>query len=377
MFRWRKGQVQIGDIYVKSILSMIGEEEFEAELTLGRKLEALGILDEGKLNYTLFLEVLAVAKKDPYAKTILVRFVAENFREDLRRLVTSELEFVELKWTRDFEEYLRDPPRGKPIRREDTIKYYRNLFKRYLEGRKLTRKLVEEVAEHSNQWLRNVFRHYAWYLYRRGQIEYTTLNWILIRVPGRRVPRGPRNPVIDLDALRRTLEFLRENHGEYYVLYRLMLESGLRFEHALRMLSTYNPGGSGVFNDRVYPRLYCDQERGFCRYLLGLDSGVKRALFAYFSLETGELIREITPWSVHRRSVERYVGRHGLVWPKVLRKASWQLLLSAGVPREVARFLHSRFGELRVSEEYYEDLVRRADEWYPRYLGFLRQQGLL
>ena len=53
LFRWRKGQVQIGEVYVKRILSMIGEEEFEAELTLGRKLEALGILDEGKLNYTL------------------------------------------------------------------------------------------------------------------------------------------------------------------------------------------------------------------------------------------------------------------------------------------------------------------------------------
>ena len=161
------------------------------------------------------------------------------------------------------------------------------------------------------------------------------------------------------------------------MLYRLMLESGLRFEHALRMLSTYNPRGIGVFNDRVDPRLYCDQARGFCRYLLGLDSCVKRDLFAYFSAETGELIREITPWSVHRRSVERYVERHGLVWPKVLRKASWQLLLSAGVPREVARFLHSRFGELRVSEKHYEDLIKRADEWYHRYLKFLRQQEFL
>ena len=36
----------------------------EEELTLGRKLEALGILDEGKPNYTLFLEVLAAAKRD-------------------------------------------------------------------------------------------------------------------------------------------------------------------------------------------------------------------------------------------------------------------------------------------------------------------------
>jgi len=122
VFRWRNGRQQIGDIYVKRILSLLSEEEFEEELSLGKKLEAIGILDEGRLNYTLFLEVLAAAKRDPYAKNLLVRYVATNFREDLKRLVvSSELEFVELKWTRDFEEYLRNPPRGKPIRREDTI----------------------------------------------------------------------------------------------------------------------------------------------------------------------------------------------------------------------------------------------------------------
>lgn len=54
---------------------------------------------------------------------------------------------------------------------------------------------------------------------------------------GKEVPRGLRNLVVDLEALKRTLEFLRENHGEYYVLYRLMLESGLRFEHALSAIN--------------------------------------------------------------------------------------------------------------------------------------------
>ena len=71
-------------------------------------LEALSIPDDGKLNYTTFLEVLAVAKKDPYAKTILVRFVEENFRDDLRRLLTSKLEFVELR----LDQRLRGVPAG-------------------------------------------------------------------------------------------------------------------------------------------------------------------------------------------------------------------------------------------------------------------------
>jgi intergrase/recombinase len=44
------------------------------------------------------------------------------------------------------------------------------------------------------------------------------------------------------------------------------------------------------------------------------------------------------------------------------------------IPREVARFIQSRFGELRVSESRYEDLLSEADECYPRYLEYLRSQ---
>jgi len=39
------------------------------------------------------------------------------------------------------------------------------------------------------------------------------------------------------------------------------------------------------------------------------------------------------------------------------------------VPREIARFVQSRFGELKVSEARYEDLLSEADEYYPKYLN--------
>jgi intergrase/recombinase len=38
------------------------------------------------------------------------------------------------------------------------------------------------------------------------------------------------------------------------------------------------------------------------------------------------------------------------------------------VPREVVRFIQSRFGELRISEARYEDLLNEADNHYPKYL---------
>jgi len=43
------------------------------------------------------------------------------------------------------------------------------------------------------------------------------------------------------------------------------------------------------------------------------------------------------------------------------------------MPREVARFIQSRFGELRVSEARYEDLLSEADSYYPKYLEKLRE----
>jgi len=42
------------------------------------------------------------------------------------------------------------------------------------------------------------------------------------------------------------------------------------------------------------------------------------------------------------------------------------------MPREVARFVQSRFGELKISEARYEDRLSEADEHYPKYLNYLQ-----
>ncbi len=68
--------------------------------------------------------------------------------------------------------------------------------------------------------------------------------------------------------------------------------------------------------------------------------------------------------------------RHGLVLPKYMRKASWRLMVKT-MNREAARFIQSRFGELRVSEARYEDLLSEADQQYPAYLKLLEETLLL
>jgi len=52
-----------------------------------------------------------------------------------------------------------------------------------------------------------------------------------------------------------------------------------------------------------------------------------------------------------------------------LRKVSWRVLTQVISDKDVARFIQSRLGELKVSEARYGDLLSRADEQYPRCLG--------
>jgi len=43
------------------------------------------------------------------------------------------------------------------------------------------------------------------------------------------------------------------------------------------------------------------------------------------------------------------------------------------VPRKVARFIQSRFRELKISEARYEDLLSEADNYYPKHLEKLHE----
>jgi len=97
---------------------------------------------------------------------------------------------------------------------------------------------------------------------------------------------------------------------------------------------------------------------------------VKPCEWAYFSLETLKLLERHAGRRISRSTLEEYVKSHALLPPKYMRRVAWRLMIKA-MPREVARFIQSRFGELKISEARYEDLLGEADEHYPRYLSLL------
>ena len=379
LWRLLNGKSPVDNGRLVKVLQLLTPGEFESVVGAAKKLVAAGVLrEDGTVDYAAALEVLALAARDEYLRQAVLKFTVENFREDLRRMLGLSLAHVVFRWEPGFEEFLRERKKRRRVVDPGTIAYYRNLFKKHLEGKALSEGLVDYVVSHQNRWLRNVFRHYVQYLYYMRRIPPETYGWLMEVVPSRSYRLDVRTYPIDLGEVSRTLSTLREEHELYYLIYRLMLEGGLRLSHALQVVSTYSPRevvevpGTGLET----PRLVCFEPQGFCRYYLGVRGTQKPCEWAYLSTTTLKLLEEHAGESVSRNGVGRYAKRHGLLPPKYMRKVAWRLMVKA-MPREVARFVQSRFGELKISEARYEDLLGEADQQYPRYLQVLLQNNIL
>jgi intergrase/recombinase len=192
-------------------------------------------------------------------------------------------------------------------------------------------------------------------------------------VPSRSYKIDVRSYPINIEDLVKTLSTLRDNHELYYLVYRLMLEGGLRLSHAIHIIESFNPNEIIEINglDVETHRLVCFNDKGFCRYYVGLRESVKPCEWAYFSIDTLRLLKEYSGINISRRALTKYVKRRNLLLPKYVRKISWRLMIKV-MSREIARFIQSRFGELKISEARYEDLLGEADMNYPRYLNMLQ-----
>jgi intergrase/recombinase len=370
LHNYLQGVRRVPDNIVYRALQYLEEKEFNEIVQGLDRLRAIGIIrGDGSIDYPLILQAIALATRDEYLKQALLKFTVENFREDLRKMLGLSLAHISFKWDPGFEEFLRERKKRRRVLDPETIAYYKSLFMKHLEGKALSEELVNYVVNHENKWLRNVFRHYIQYLYYMRKIPPETYGWIMEVVPSRSYKLDVRPYPINLEDVAKTLKYLEENHELYYLIYRLMLEGGLRLSHALLLIESFNPKelveipGVGLETTR----LVCFHDKGFCRYYVGIRGSQKPCEWAYFSTKTLKLLEEYAGERVNRSSVRKYTRRNGLLPPKYMRKVAWRLMIKA-MPREVARFIQSRFGELKVSEARYEDLLNEANQYYLRYL---------
>jgi intergrase/recombinase len=369
------GVRRVPDEVVQKALQYLTESEFRDIVQGVELLKATGIVKEsGAVDYGLALQVVALAMNDEYLKNAIIQLVVSRFKEDVRKALGISFAGVKLHWDEGFEQFLVERKKRRKVRSQETLQYYKSLFQRFLEGKELSEQLIDYVINHENKWLRNVFRHYIQYLYHKRLISPETFGWIMEVVPSRGYKLDVRPYQINLGDVVKTFQYLKQHHERYYLVYRLMIESGLRISHAIHIVKTFNPK-EVVEVPEIHletPRLVCFSDKGFCRYYVGIKGSQKPCEWAYLSIETLELLKEFAGNSFDRRTVTRYAIRHGLLAPKYMRKVSWRLMIKI-MPREVARFIQSRFGELKISEARYEDLLSEADECYPRYLGYLQK----
>jgi len=237
MHRYLSGERKIPSDVVKNALRFLTKSEFESIVGDWDKLRALGIVKEGGLvGYGLALKILALASKDEYLKNAILRFVVQEFRDDLRRMLGISLAGVRLEWGDEFEVFLAECKKRRKVKDLETMKYYRSICMKYLQGKELSEQVIDYVVNHRNKWLRNVFRHYIQYLYYKRRISPETFGWIMEVVPSRSYRLDIRPYQISVEDVKRTLEFLKSRHQIYYIIYRVMLESGARFEHVPKMI---------------------------------------------------------------------------------------------------------------------------------------------
>jgi intergrase/recombinase len=375
MHNYLNGVRRIPDEVVSKALRYIDEKDFNEIVGGLERLRALGIIrSDGSVDYSLALQVLAMASRDEYVKQAILRFTVENFREDLKKMLGIIPSMVKLTWDRGFEEFLSERKKRRKVKDPETLKYYKGLFEKHLEGKVLSEDLVNYVINNPNKWLRNVFRHYIQYLYHIRKISPETYGWMMEVVPSRSYKVDVRPYPINMQDLQKTMNFLKKDHEKYYMAYRLMLEGGLRLSHTIRLLENWSPNevieinGLGIDTQR----LVCFEDKGFCRYYLGVREIVKPCEWAYLSIETLRLIEKYGGTHIDEYAIIKYAKRNNLLPPKYMRKISWRLMIQT-MNREIARFIQSRFGELKVSEARYEDLLSEADQYYPKYLQHLNE----
>jgi hypothetical protein len=226
LHKYLSGVRRIPDNVVYRALQYLEEGEFDDVVKGVDRPRAMGIIrEDGSIDYSLVLQAVALASRDEYLKQALLKFTVENFREDLRKMLSLSLAHVSFKWEPGFEEFLRERKKRRKVTDPETIAYYKSLFEKHLEGKALSEELVNYVVNHENKWLRNVFRRYIQYLYYLRRIPPETYEWIMEVVPSRSYKLDVRPYPINLEDVAETLRYLEENHEFYYLIYRLMLQS--------------------------------------------------------------------------------------------------------------------------------------------------------
>ena len=194
--------------------------------------------------------------------------------------------------------------------------------------------------DENNKWSRLAYKKYFKWL---GLKE----EWEAIKVkssnPDLRVPTE--------GEVRETITKACEASEELCLIYRLLVESGVRLKEVVKVLNDFDPAK-------------LKEHGGFYTYELGYYRGSKRA-FYLFSVTKPRRFKCSDKW------VSNWAAKHDLVNPKYIRKFVSTKLAQLGVPAEIIDFIQGRTPR-KILTQHYLNLYAIALQYYPKYAEWLR-----
>ncbi|ABV26234.1 integrase [Sulfolobus spindle-shaped virus 5] len=180
-------------------------------------------------------------------------------------------------------------------------------------------------------------KYYKW----KGDIE----KWKAIKTK----KSGVDLKVPSVDQIKQWAEKVKGSRVE--LLFKLLLESGIRFTEAIKVLNEYS-----AEND------VC--ENNICIYTLNWQRGSKRVFYVFHisKLEKQNITYNYAKKLFHELDIA----------PKYIRKFTATKMLELGIPSEVVDFLEGRTPG-NILTKHYLDLLTLAKKYYPLYAEWLRQ----
>lgn len=276
-------------------------------------------------------------------------------REQLNQI--KSLNYKEIK--SDFERWLKQR-----ISEETARKYLRLLEGLDEISAEIISKVYEQIRDKNN--FSKAVRNLLSFLEERSLISPQFSQEIKKHVPIRKSEKDRQIPT-DED-IKEALTYFASLNEKYWQIIQLLIFSGARLRHILRMLKE--------FDSR-----YLTIKGEIARYEIEhLSKGTKQAFYIYFPSRLAERLKRIEISEGRVKKVLRYQAKSGRkVSPKYIRKWFNNVLVRLKVDKDIRNFIMGRIGEIKSSTEadHYLELLELADEEYGRVLESFPIKGII
>ncbi|WP_297127658.1 integrase [Thermococcus sp.] len=209
-------------------------------------------------------------------------------------------------------------------------------------------------AENYKRNLAKALRNFVKYLYLHDVISFELYEKFKAIIKIKKA--GASRTFITDEELREAYGYFKK-HGrrEELILFKLLLFSGLRLTHAIKVLNEFDRKKLTVLGN-------------IAKYELFTHEGTKLAYYAYMPKELAE---ELFKSDYSYDMAKKYL-RYGRVTAKSIRKWFATFLIKQNVPPSVINYIQGRVPQ-KVLDAYYAELENLADEAYSRVVDELKK----